>query len=95
MFNSSRDTYVTPDGVIREDSYPIRLDDELEDDEQEKEPDEPVPLAQGGRHYPVWYYAEKLRKLASENKVNSETSFELDLIVGRRLKRHSITSTMK
>lgn len=84
---------MTPDGVIREDNHPIRLDEELEDDEQEMEPDEPVPLAQSGRQYPVWYYAEKLRKLASENKVNNESSFELDPIPCLRLKRRSITST--
>ena len=70
---------MTPDGVVREDNFPIRFDEEeLDDDEEEKEPDEPVPLAEGGRHYPVWYYAGKLKQLAAQNKVSNEILFELD-----------------
>lgn len=39
------------------------------DEEKEKEDNEPVPLAVDGRRYPVWYYAGKLKQLASQNKV--------------------------
>ena len=67
---SFRDTYVTPDGTIREDNFQINFDTDLDEtEEDEKEPDEPTPLAVDGRRYPVWYYAGKLKQLASQNKV--------------------------
>lgn len=65
-----RDTFVTPEGVLREDNFPLKMDLETNADEKEKEPDEPVPLAVGGRRYPIWYYAGKLQQLASQNKVS-------------------------
>jgi hypothetical protein len=54
---------------VREDNFQINLDRDLDEGEEEKEPDEPKPLAVDGRRYPVWYYAGKLKQLASENKV--------------------------
>ncbi len=66
---SFRDTYVTPDGIVREDNFQINFDTDLDEDKEEKEPDEPIPLAVDGRRYPVWYYAGKLKQLAIQNKV--------------------------
>jgi len=66
---SFRDTYVTPDGIVREDNFQINFDTDLDENEEEKEPNEPKPLAVGGRQYPIWYYAGKLKQLASQNKV--------------------------
>ncbi len=70
-----RDTYVTPDGIVREDNFQMNFDTDLDEDEEQKEPDEPTPLAVGGRRYPVWYYAGKLKQLASENKVRIVSHF--------------------
>ncbi|CAF1021917.1 unnamed protein product [Rotaria sordida] len=70
-----RDTYVTPDGIIHEDNFQINFDTDLDEDEEEKEPDEPIPLAVGGRRYPVWYYAGKLKQLASQNKVQETLDY--------------------
>lgn len=64
-----RDTYVTPDGIIRKDNFQMNFDTDLDEDEEEKEADEPTPLAVDGRRYPVWYYAGKLKQLALQNKV--------------------------
>ena len=77
---------MTPEGVVREDSFPLKIDLEDNEDEKEKEPDEPVPLAAGGRHYPVWYYAGKLQQLASQNKVSDRRGFDriVRSIVGGR-----------
>lgn len=69
LLNSFRDTYVTTDGIIREDSFQMDFDTDIDEDEEAKESDEPVPLAVGGRRLPVWYYAGKLKLLASQNKV--------------------------
>ena len=66
---------MTPDGIVREDNFQIHLDTDLDADEEEKEPDEPTPLAVGGRQHPVWYYAGKLKHLASQNKVRIFSTF--------------------
>ena len=60
---------MTPEGIVREDNFQLNFDVDLNEDEQEKEADEPKPLAVGGRQYPVWYYAGKLKQLAAQNKV--------------------------
>ncbi|CAF3360101.1 unnamed protein product [Rotaria socialis] len=70
-----QDRYVTPDGIIREDNFPINFDTELDENDEEKEPDEPKPLAVGGRRYPIWFYAGKLKHLASENKVQATLDY--------------------
>lgn len=72
---SFRDTYVTPDGIVREDDFQMNFDTELDENEEEKEPDEPTPLAVAGRQYPVWYYANKLKHLASQNKVQETLDY--------------------
>ena len=70
-----RDTFVTPDGIVREDNFQINFDTDLDEDKEEKEPDEPTPLAVDGRRYPVWFYAGKLKQLASQNKVRTSLRF--------------------
>lgn len=60
---------MTPEGIVREDNFQLNFDVDLDEDEQEKEADEPKPLTVGGRQYPVWYYAGKLKQLAAQNKV--------------------------
>ncbi|CAF4779538.1 unnamed protein product, partial [Rotaria sp. Silwood2] len=37
-----RDKYVTPDGIMHENTFQINFDTDLDEDEQEKEPDEPI-----------------------------------------------------
>ena len=54
---------------MQEDNFQIKFDTDLEEDMDEKELHEPIPLVVGGRKYPVWYYAGKLKQLASQNKV--------------------------
>lgn len=67
---------MTSDGTIREDNFQINFDADLDEDEEgEKEPDEPKPLAVGGRQYPVWYYAGKLKQLAAQNKVQETLDY--------------------
>ncbi len=70
-----RDTYVTPDGIIRKDNFQMNFDTDLDEDEEEKEADEPTPLAVDGRRYPVWYYAGRLKQLASQNKVQETIDY--------------------
>ncbi|CAF1118895.1 unnamed protein product [Adineta ricciae] len=70
-----RDTYVTSEGIVRQDNFQLNFDVDLDEDEQEKEADEPKPLAVGGRQYPVWYYAGKLKQLAAQNKVQETLDY--------------------
>ena len=95
----SRDTYVTPDGLVREDDFQIHTDTHADDEELEDESDEPVPLAVGGRRQPVWYYAGKLKQLAADNKVSATNGHsmatECAVTLLSRCKKRSITSTTR
>lgn len=79
---------MTPDGTVQEDNFQINFDADLDEaEEAEKEPDEPKPLAVGGRQYPIWYYAGKLKQLAGQNKVELFLLFLLDYYGLCRLKK--------
>ncbi|CAF1482756.1 unnamed protein product [Adineta steineri] len=78
-----RDTYVTSDGIVQEDNFQINFDTDLDEGEQDKEPDEPISLAVDGRRYPIWYFAGKLKQLASQNKVQETLDYFYNVMMDK------------
>ncbi|CAF4283830.1 unnamed protein product, partial [Adineta steineri] len=59
------------------------FDTDLDEDEQDKEPDEPISLAVDGRRYPIWYFAGKLKQLASQNKVQETLDYFYNVMMDK------------
>jgi hypothetical protein len=72
----------------------MNFDTDADENDNEAEPEEPIPLAVERRRYPVWYYAGKLKQLASENKVKDDELEEMNTILLQRsfYCRHRIQS---